>query len=72
MDSLTRELASATWRKSTLSAGDGGDCVEVARLGEGHVGVRDSKNVTGPALAFTTTGWESFVKGVKNGTFDTL
>ncbi|MBB4914480.1 DUF397 domain-containing protein [Streptosporangium saharense] len=72
MDGLNREFASATWRKSSLSSGDGGECVEVARLNGGHVGVRDSKNVTGPALAFTATGWESFVKGVKNGTFDTL
>ncbi|MER7206770.1 MULTISPECIES: DUF397 domain-containing protein [Streptosporangium] len=72
MDSLTRELVSAAWRKSSLSGSDGGNCVEVARLGGGHIGVRDSKNITGPALAFTASGWESFVKGVKNGTFDAL
>jgi len=31
------------WRKSSYSGGDGGDCVELARLAE-DVGIRDSKN----------------------------
>jgi hypothetical protein len=40
------------WFKSRRS-GPSKDCVEVAFLAGGHVGVRDSKNPTGPALVFT-------------------
>ena len=38
-----------SWKKSPYSAADG-NCVEVARLGDGHIGVRDSKN---PALYYS-------------------
>jgi len=31
------------WRKSSYTASNGGNCVEVARLFEG-IGIRDSKN----------------------------
>ena len=31
------------WRKSSYTASNGGNCVELARLAEG-VGIRDSKN----------------------------
>ncbi|MEV7007836.1 DUF397 domain-containing protein [Streptosporangium sp. NPDC051022] len=70
MDELMREIDTATWRKSTLSGSDGGDCVEVAMLSSGNRGVRDSKNISGPALIFTSTAWNTFVTGVKNGEFD--
>jgi hypothetical protein len=43
------------WRKSSFSAGNG-DCVEVAHLANG-VAVRDSKQNSGPTLAFPTTAW---------------
>jgi len=50
--------------------GNGGDiCVEVAKK-DGYVGVRDSKNPTGPVLSYTTQEWDVFVAGVKNGEFD--
>ncbi|WP_219471361.1 DUF397 domain-containing protein [Nonomuraea rhizosphaerae] len=70
MDELTRELATATWRKSTRSGPDGGNCVEVAELPGGYRGVRDSKNPTGPALIFTPSEWNAFINGAKNGEFD--
>ncbi|HUR09562.1 MAG TPA: DUF397 domain-containing protein [Nonomuraea sp.] len=70
MDELTRELDTATWRKSTRSGPDGGNCVEVAELSRGHRGVRDSKNPTGPALIFTPGEWNAFIGGVKDGEFD--
>lgn len=62
MENNTHEhhLSSQTWRKSTYSAGDGGDCLEVA---EGHptlVPVRDSKNL-GPVIAFGASAWAVFV-----------
>jgi Domain of unknown function (DUF397) len=53
------------WRKSTRS-GDSAECVEVALLGD-HVGVRDSKDPTGPALLFPVPVWRAFVAAVKSG-----
>ncbi|MET8874439.1 DUF397 domain-containing protein [Nocardia sp. NPDC004604] len=39
--------------------------MEVAFLGDGQVGVRDSKNPTGPALVFTPSEWDAFIAGAK-------
>jgi Domain of unknown function (DUF397) len=47
----TPDFSTATWRKSTCSAGNGGACVELANVGA----VRDSKNPTGPALPVDLT-----------------
>jgi hypothetical protein len=61
-----QELSSSTWRKSSYSAGDGGDCLEVA---EGHpalVPVRDSKNV-GTEITFGAAAWAAFVGHVGSG-----
>ncbi|MEC3916823.1 DUF397 domain-containing protein [Nocardia sp. CDC160] len=63
------ELHEAAWFKSSHS-GSQGDCVEVAWLGEGAVGVRDSKNPTGPALVFAAGQWDSFTAGVVAGAFE--
>lgn len=57
------------WRKSSYSAGDGGDCLEVADGLPAAVPVRDSKNPHGPALAFRPGAWASFVGAVKAGAF---
>jgi len=60
----------ATWRKSSRSNGNGGaNCVEVAFVATA-IGVRDSKNSTGPVLEFTAVDWKSFVDGTKLGRFD--
>jgi len=59
------DLAGATWRKSTRSGGSGGNCVEVADNLPGVVGVRDSKDPSGPALTFAPATWAAFVAGVK-------
>ena len=52
---MTVHHSSVTWRKSTYSASPEGACVELGNTG----GVRDSKNVTGPALG--TVGWSGLV-----------
>ncbi|MFI6453844.1 DUF397 domain-containing protein [Streptosporangium amethystogenes] len=70
MDDVTRELGTAAWRKSSLSGDNGGDCVEVAKLPDGHRGIRDSKNPSGPALALTPTQWTTFLHSVRSGEFD--
>lgn len=59
------------WLKSTLSAANG-DCVEIASLTEGLIGIRDSKDTTGPVLRFTPREWDAFVGGVRNGEFDSI
>ncbi|MFD0899079.1 DUF397 domain-containing protein [Actinomadura sediminis] len=43
------DLSNATWRKSTYTGSNGGNCVELAAL-PGAVGVRDSKDPDGPVL----------------------
>ncbi|MEV8568552.1 DUF397 domain-containing protein [Streptomyces sp. NPDC051322] len=48
------------WIKSSYSSNDGPECVEVAAV-IGTVRVRDSKNVLGPQLGFTSDAWTDFV-----------
>jgi hypothetical protein len=43
------DVSKATWRKSSRSSGNGGNCVELADLGA-VVGVRDSKDPDGGHL----------------------
>ncbi|WP_215455064.1 DUF397 domain-containing protein [Streptomyces sp. ATCC 21386] len=49
------------WFKSSYSAGDGGQCVEVA-VRPARVHVRDSKDTTRAALAVDPTAWTAFVE----------
>ncbi|MER7456682.1 DUF397 domain-containing protein [Micromonospora sp. NPDC126480] len=58
------DLTGAQWRKSTKSGNNGGACVEVAGNLPGVVGVRDSKDPTGPALVFSPAAWRAFVTQV--------
>ncbi|WP_344586367.1 DUF397 domain-containing protein [Actinomadura vinacea] len=46
------DLTGAKWRKSSRSASNGGDCVELAGL-PGVVAVRDTKDPEGPVLIVT-------------------
>ena len=48
------------WIKSSLSYANG-NCVEVASLPEGGIGVRDSKDSAGPVLRFTPEDRKSVV-----------
>ncbi len=63
------DLSGARWFKSSRSQ-DAKACVEVAWLDGDHVGVRDSKNPTGPALVFGPGEWAAFTAGVKGSEFD--
>ncbi len=62
------DLSDAVWRKSTRS-NNGGDCVEVADNLPGIVGLRDSKDPSGPTLTFEPRTWAHFVAGIKQETF---
>jgi hypothetical protein len=59
------------WIKSSFSFANG-DCVEVASLPDGNIGVRDSKDTSGPVLQFTHSEWQAFIGGARNGEFDHL
>lgn len=66
---MSMSLIGAQWFKSSKSR-DTKACVEVAFLGEDHVGVRDSKNPSGPALIFAPSEWDAFTTEVQDGVFD--
>jgi Domain of unknown function (DUF397) len=57
------------WVKSSLSFANG-NCVEVASLPGGEVGVRNSRDIPGGVLRFTPDEWHAFIGGVRNGEFD--
>ncbi|MFJ5674351.1 DUF397 domain-containing protein [Streptomyces sp. NPDC093097] len=54
------------FRKSSHSTQEGA-CVEVAPTATGGNAIRDSKNPTGPRLAFCAGAWGSFVAALKDG-----
>lgn len=62
------DLSTANWFKSSRSSGQH-NCVEVAFLGGGTVGVRDSKNAAGPALTFGPAEWDGFISALATGRF---
>lgn len=57
------------WIKSSLSFSNS-NCVEVASMPGGEIGVRDSKDSEGPVLRFTPDEWHAFLGGARNGEFD--
>jgi hypothetical protein len=61
--------ADSSWVKSSFSFSNG-NCVEVANLPGGGIGVRDSKDAEGPILRFTPDEWRAFIGGAQNGEFD--
>lgn len=56
----SEQHAGLHWFKSSHSSGEGGACVEVA-TNFGTVHIRDTKNRSGPQLAFTPTAWTGFI-----------
>ncbi|GAA4179187.1 hypothetical protein GCM10022252_00320 [Streptosporangium oxazolinicum] len=62
--SVEAELSATVWRKSSRSNASG-DCVEIARLSDSRVGVRDSKNPGAPALVFEATVFATLLEALK-------
>jgi hypothetical protein len=64
-------METTRWIKSSLSFSNS-NCVEVASLPDGEIGVRHSKDPEGPVLRFTAGEWSAFLDGARNGEFDSF
>jgi hypothetical protein len=63
------ELRDAHWR---LVDGPDGAGVELARLADGQVAMRNAADPQGPALIYTRAEIEAFIGGAQDGDFDDL
>lgn len=66
-----RPIDGSSWTKSSQSHANG-NCVEIADIKSGQVGMRDSKNATGPVLGISREEWRAFLGGIRNGEFDSF
>ena len=57
------QVTGVSWRKSSYSGSNGGNCIEVAAART--VAVRDSKDKAGPVLTFGPQAWAAFTARVK-------
>ncbi|MEY9933709.1 hypothetical protein ABH926_008369 [Catenulispora sp. GP43] len=62
-------LTGAAWRKSSYS-NNANNCVEVALLPNGGVGVRHSRRPDAEVIIYSRSEWAAFVAGVKDEEFD--
>jgi uncharacterized protein DUF397 len=58
------DFSAVQWRKSSRSGGEADQCVEVASA-SAVVGIRDSKNATGPHLTLPTSAFRDLLDHVK-------
>ncbi|HEY0935271.1 MAG TPA: DUF397 domain-containing protein [Trebonia sp.] len=62
-------VTALTWRKSTFSGNDGGNCVEAASA-PGRLLVRDTTDRDGAVLSFAPGAWREFAAAITgNGPF---
>ena len=62
---MERRMTVTSWRKSSFSSGNGGNCLEAGNTGAA-VAVRDTRqNGQGPVLAFTCQAWTTFTAALK-------
>jgi hypothetical protein len=55
------------WRKSSRSDTQGNNCVELAQLNAGAIGIRDSKNPAGGHVSLTNTQFATLLADIKAG-----
>lgn len=65
------DVPGATWQKSSYS-NPSGNCVEMARLGDGRVAIRNSRFPDGAALIYSAGEFRAFVNETKTGSLDDL
>ncbi|WP_141586840.1 DUF397 domain-containing protein [Actinomadura sp. WMMA1423] len=58
-----------SWRKSSYSDQEGGNCVEVAEVAA-SVAVRDSKDPDGPKLTIRRAAFETLARDIRAGRYD--
>jgi hypothetical protein len=58
-------ISALSWRKSTRSGNNGGDCVEVADAAR-VVLVRDTKDPDGAVIKFSAGAWRGLVVNIKS------
>ena len=68
---MSSQPTALAWWKAEASSCNG-SCVEVAKLPDGGVAVRDSKDQGGAVLQFTQAEWVAFATGMAAGDFDAL
>jgi Domain of unknown function (DUF397) len=64
-------LDGVTWRKSQHS-NPSGNCVEIAKLPDGAVAIRNSRYPAGPALICALAEFSAFLAAARDGEFDSL
>jgi Domain of unknown function (DUF397) len=64
-------LPEVTWRRAG-GPGSAGTGVELARLPDGQIAVRNSADPDGPALIYTRAEIEALIGGAQDGDFDAL
>ena len=62
-------LPDVQWR---LAGGGDGSGVEMAKLPDGQIAVRNSADPDGPALIYTRAEIEALIGGAQDGDFDAL
>jgi hypothetical protein len=60
------DVTRATWRKSSYSGTNGGNCVEAGVAGK-SLAVRDSKDPHGSVLTIDPGAWRTFIGQLKDG-----
>jgi hypothetical protein len=65
-----RELPDLQWRLAGSADADSG--VEMARLPDGQIAVRNRADPDGPALIYTRAEIEALIGGAQDGDFDAL
>jgi len=65
------QLTGVSWQKSRRSNSQGA-CVELARLADGGIAVRNSRFPHGAVLRYTQAELRALIEGVKEGDFDHL
>jgi len=67
------DLTDVQWRRAGgEGAAAGADGVEMARLPDGQIAVRNSADPDGPALIYTRAEIEALIGGAQDGDFDAL
>jgi Domain of unknown function (DUF397) len=68
------ELKDVQWRRAGGGGvgGGPGEGVELARLPDGQIAVRNSADPDGPALIYTRAEIEALIGGAQDGDFDAL